>query len=196
MKMLCLGDSNTYGYDPRSYFGGRYAPENRWTDILQEMLGWEIINAGENGRRIPVSEREYLLIEELLEKHQQVDLVAIMLGTNDLLEKLPVESILERMEVFLKRLDPALNRIILIAPPSLKLGEWVPDQSFVQASEDLISGYQNLAEHLGVNFVAAEEWNISLTFDGVHFAPEGHSAFAEGLYYFIKRRMYLCWKLE
>ena len=34
MNVICFGDSNTYGYDPRSYLGGRYDPDSRWVDIL------------------------------------------------------------------------------------------------------------------------------------------------------------------
>ncbi len=33
MNIICFGDSNTYGYDPRGYFGGRYEADNRWVDI-------------------------------------------------------------------------------------------------------------------------------------------------------------------
>ena len=38
MKMLCFGDSNTYGYDPRSYFGGQYPAQHRWVDLLAQKL--------------------------------------------------------------------------------------------------------------------------------------------------------------
>ena len=41
MRVCCFGDSNTYGYDPRSFLGGRYAAENRWVDILQSKTGWK-----------------------------------------------------------------------------------------------------------------------------------------------------------
>ena len=34
MNVICFGDSNTYGYDPRGYFGGRYDADCRWVDIL------------------------------------------------------------------------------------------------------------------------------------------------------------------
>ena len=37
--MLCFGDSNTYGYDPRSYLGSRYPTEERWTGILKAGVG-------------------------------------------------------------------------------------------------------------------------------------------------------------
>ena len=49
---MCFGDSNTYGYDPRSYLGGRYPRSVRWTGRLEED-GWEVFNQGENGRSIP-----------------------------------------------------------------------------------------------------------------------------------------------
>ena len=38
MRMLCYGDSNTYGYDPRGFVGDRYQKESRWVDILAQKL--------------------------------------------------------------------------------------------------------------------------------------------------------------
>ena len=38
MKILCFGASNTYGYDPRSYFGSQYPAQYRWVDLLAEKL--------------------------------------------------------------------------------------------------------------------------------------------------------------
>ncbi len=42
MKAICYGDSNTNGYDPRSYFGERY--DSCWVDILTEETGWNVVN--------------------------------------------------------------------------------------------------------------------------------------------------------
>lgn len=53
MKVVCIGDSNTYGYDPRSYWGDRYPKDSRWVDLLATQTGWEVYNQGENGRTIP-----------------------------------------------------------------------------------------------------------------------------------------------
>ena len=53
MSIICFGDSNTYGYDPRGYFGGRYNADSRWVDILATEIGWTISNMGQNGREIP-----------------------------------------------------------------------------------------------------------------------------------------------
>ena len=44
MKILCFGDSNTYGYDPRGYFGGRY--DDRWPEVLAALTGWDVVNLG------------------------------------------------------------------------------------------------------------------------------------------------------
>lgn len=51
--ILCLSDSNTYGYDPRGAFGGRYPEGTRWTSRLAQSGAWVIHNLGENGREIP-----------------------------------------------------------------------------------------------------------------------------------------------
>lgn len=47
MNVICFGDSNTYGYDPRGYFGGRYDAGSRWVDILAAETGWTVCNMGE-----------------------------------------------------------------------------------------------------------------------------------------------------
>ena len=47
-KIVCFGDSNTYGYDARSFFGERLPENERWPEILGALSGWEIINEGVN----------------------------------------------------------------------------------------------------------------------------------------------------
>ena len=51
-RIVCVGDSNTYGYDPRSYLGGRYGTDVRWTRLLSN-AGWDVVNLGVNGAEIP-----------------------------------------------------------------------------------------------------------------------------------------------
>ena len=80
MRILCFGDSNTYGYDPRGYFGGRYGAEDRWVDLLAKRTGWECINEGANGREIP--QRRF--VSQLFSDHAPADIFLLMLGTNDL----------------------------------------------------------------------------------------------------------------
>lgn len=178
MKVVCFGDSNTYGYEPHSFFGGRYEADCRWVDVLATKTGWEIINEGENGREIPLKS---------ISVPEYIDLFTVMLGTNDLLQGSSVEKVTERMEAFLEGLPLEKEKILLIAPPAMKLGMWVPDQSFIDESIQLAKCYQVLAKRLSVRFADAGEWNIPMTFDGVHFTEEGHKAFAEGLYEYLNK---------
>ena len=188
MRMLCYGDSNTYGYDPRDFFGGRYSAESRWVDILAEKTGWPIQNEGQNGREIPSRLSQY----EALTLYP-VDLIAVMLGTNDLLQGRTAADICACMEKLLCFLRPKCRLLLLIAPPYLKRGEWVTQDCLITESEDLTESYLRLSRKLGIPFADAELWGIGLAYDGVHFTEAGHRAFAEGLYrYLVKSRIPEC----
>ena len=186
MKILCFGDSNTYGYDPRSFFGSQYPAQHRWVDLLAQKLNCKAINAGENGREIPRQEWELQRFDLMLTNQKPLDLLIIMLGGNDLLQGNSVETVVRRMEAFLKHIDLDKSNILLIGPPPMQRGEWVPIQTLIDASVELNQEYKALSQRLGVGFVDAWEWNIPLTFDGVHFTEKGHKAFADGLYQAIK----------
>jgi lysophospholipase L1-like esterase len=174
MKILCIGDSNTYGYDPRSYLGSRYPEEVRWTDRLGDH---EVINRGVNGMKIP---REYSSSIRMI-RGNDPDLVTVMLGTNDLLSGSGAEEIAAQMERYLDAIGSAAKKILLISPPVLQFGEWVLDDDIMWESQDLGEAYRQLAEKKGCMFADAAEWDIAMTYDGVHFAPEGHAEFARKL---------------
>ena len=172
MNIICFGDSNTYGYDPRSYFGGRYDVDSRWVDILAAETGWKIRNMGQNGREIPSA------VPGL---PADTDLLIVMLGTNDLLQGRTPEQAAERLERFLAGITLDRNRILLIAPPPVALGEWVPSPQLIDDSHAFARLCQALAEQMGIRFADAGKWDIPLTYDGVHFTEQGHKAFAAGL---------------
>jgi lysophospholipase L1-like esterase len=88
--IICYGDSNTYGYDPRLGGGGRYPKEERWPDILSEKLGCRMENQGLCGRCIPSMNSQLWPIKNQLEEWRNTEPSAqiwVMLGTNDLLMK-------------------------------------------------------------------------------------------------------------
>ena len=180
-RILCLGDSNTFGYDPHSWFGGCYPHEVRWTGRL-ERPGREIVNCGQNGMRIP-GEVEYGVIRALIRSKQPVDVITVMLGDNDFLGEATAEAVTARMRDFLTFLMDAAGeaRIILIAPPPLKIGEWVQSERVIGETYRLGPMYRALAEELGVDFADAADWDVELSYDGVHFTENGHAAFAAGL---------------
>jgi len=177
MRILCFGDSNTYGYDPRGFFGDRYGAGDRWVDLLAKQTAHECINAGANGREIP--RNPYAL--RLLTEHMPVDILLVMLGTNDLLQGASAKEAADRMETFLNPLLPHCNQILLVAPPPMKRGAWVPTDALVAESIHLAEEYKLLAEKLNITFVDTRHWNIDPTFDGVHFTEEGHHRFANHL---------------
>ena len=119
MKILCFGDSNTYGYDPRSFFGSQYPAQHRWVDLLAQKLVCKAVNAGENGREIPRREGELQRFDLMLTNQKPVDLLVIMLGGNDLLQGNSVEAVVKRMEAFLEHIDLDKSKILLIAPPPM-----------------------------------------------------------------------------
>ena len=172
MNIICFGDSNTYGYDPRGYFGGRYEADSRWVDILAGESSWTVCNMGQNGREIPSSAPQFPTDTELL---------IVMLGTNDLLQGKSPEQAIKKLERFLSGIRLEKSKILLIAPPPMTLGEWVPSQKLIEDSHTFARLCQTLAEQLGIRFANAEKWDISLAYDGVHFTEQGHKAFAAGL---------------
>lgn len=173
MRLLCFGDSNTYGFDPRSYIGDRYLSGHRWTDLLAQDTGWEVLNGGCNGRSIPAPVPAA--------QFPQADILAVMLGSNDLLQGLSAAEAAARMERFLVPLLPAYSLILLVAPPPMKQGAWVTEERLLAESAELAVQYAPLAERLGIAFADAGQWGVELTFDGVHFTENGHRAFAKGL---------------
>lgn len=180
-RVLCYGDSNTYGYDPHSCFGGQYPDTIRWTALLEKQ-GWKVFNEGENGRPLPRHQWE---VDLFLKSIRQLnpDITAIMLGSNDLLQGpgISAETCAARAEKFLKYvLDQRLTcEFLLVAPPPMTLGAWVGDSITAEASRRLSEYYETAANRLSIHFADAGSWNIGLAYDGVHFSETGHRAFAE-----------------
>ena len=189
MKILCFGDSNTYGYDPRSYFGGQYPAQHRWVDMLAQKLGCKAVNAGENGREIPRREGELQRFDLMLSNQKPLDLLLVMLGGNDLLQGNSVQAVAQRMEAFLTRIPLEKSQIVLIGPPQMKPGAWITDDRLLEDCVRLNAAYRIVAEKLGVRFVDATGWDIDVTYDGVHYSEKGHQTFAEQLFLSLSRSL-------
>lgn len=178
MRIYCFGDSNTYGYDP---WRGRYPLQTRWVGRLAQETGWEVINAGMNGRCIPRWPEEFLWIDGKMAEHRPFDCLIVMLGGNDLMQSATAVQAAERMEAFLTSPLFEKEKILLVAPPPVKRGTWVVEERLVAEAAALTEQYRALAQKLGIDFADAGEWGVELTNDGVHFTEAGHLAFAEGL---------------
>ena len=131
MHIACLGDSNTYGYDPASPFGGRYPYEIRWTGRL-ENEGVGVTNHGYNG--LPASRRSlHEMFAQDLKREGPFDLVSLMLGTNDILLGSSAREAAEDVEHLVRTLKEAsVSPLLLIAPPPLVPGFWVESREQIE----------------------------------------------------------------
>ena len=182
IKILCIGDSNTYGYDPRSYIGSRYPEDIRWTDRV--MTAWNkenpdnglnMINLGVNGMTAARARAAF----EAAVKRETPDLVIVMLGTNDILSGYDPEETADRIDDLLRSIGETAGKILLIAPPLLQMGDWVTGEGLIEESRALGELYREISLQNNCLFADAGEWDIEITYDGVHFSPEGHALFAE-----------------
>lgn len=189
-KLIVYGDSNTYGFDPRGFSGGRYPLEKIWTTLAADALGndWKVVNKGMNGRRIPCHEESFLYIERLLADLSPDDIFAVMLGSNDLLMTLEpdADEAVRKMEAFVIWLKEHKDcpKLLLIAPAYVS-DEGGTDPLYRRYREESIKmneGFCALAKKHGILFANAGKWNIPLAFDSVHFSGEGHRIFAEKIY--------------
>lgn len=104
-----------------------------------------------------------------------------MLGTNDLLQGRSPEQAAERLERFLATVPLDQSKILLIAPPPMTLGEWVPSRQLIDDSRTFARLCQAMAERMDIRFADAGNWDIPLAYDGVHFTEQGHKIFAARL---------------
>lgn len=173
-RIVCYGDSNTYGYDGRDPFGGRLPAERRWPELLGALLGCECVNCGLNGRTVPHVPRTRQADLALLRRQSPIELLIVMLGTNDLLMDMEPEDTAEYMRRFLTALLAELpgTKILLCAPPA------VTEFGYAEGFETLAGLYEGLADELGLGFADTSFWGIETAGDGVHFSERGHRVFA------------------
>jgi lysophospholipase L1-like esterase len=190
--ILCYGDSNTWGSIPASE--ERFSPQARWTGVLAAMLGsgYQVIEEGLGGRTTlwddPIegykNGREYLI--PCLDTHKPIDLVVLMLGTNDLKLRFSVSaydiaaSIAVLVEIIQKSaagVNGQPPQVLLIAPPPLGLLTEYNEMFAGGLAKSLKLGahYQRVAQEHHCAFLDAGQVIVSSDLDGVHFDADQHS---------------------
>ena len=198
--ILCLGDSNPHGYcaDPNDCadHGIRFNEDERWTCRLQKALGEEylVTEEGLSGRTTvfvdPLHESMDALsvAYALLKSHEVIDLLIIMLGTNDVKERFGANAAcigagMERLLLKAKSVDcwgGKAPNILVVAPPCIKDGfhDAVMGAGCVEKSRGVAEQLRIVAERQGVHFMDAAECEFNEV-DFMHLTCKGHARLAE-----------------
>ena len=191
-RIMCFGDSNTWGWDPINKI--RFPEDVRWTGVLEKELGegYKIIEEGLNGRTTvwddPIegdkSGKAHLPV--CLETHNPLDLVVLMLGTNDLKNRFSVSAydIANSIETLLNLIEsrPWVFReekpsILLLIPPKLVPLADMADAFIgaIEKSEGFSLEYRRVAEIHGCPFIDTGDDIVSSSVDGIHLEASEHS---------------------
>ena len=199
-NILCFGDSNTFGTNPS---GGRWPRDQRWPGILQERLGngFYVIEEGLGGRTAAAEDflegdkngRRHLPVA--LRSHRPLDLVILMLGTNDLKHRfglLPwdiaagVAQLGRMVETYDYGPYYPIPRVMLVSP--ILIGSGIENSPFpgfsadaADASMRLAPLYRAQAEAHGWLYLDAACAAGPSSLDRLHMEADGHCALADAV---------------
>lgn len=195
-KILCFGDSNTYGYIPNN--GARYDKNTRWTGVLSLLSHgkFEIIEGGCNNRTAFATNLAgkiftgYEILPELLT--DDFDAVVLAIGINDTqflynLSPIEIASGVEKLINIVKVKCPQA-KIILVAPSILTEdvlnGNFAClfDRTSIEKSRQLPLLYQKIAEKQNIEFLDLNSVAKTSSLDGLHYAPEQHLKIAQVIF--------------
>jgi lysophospholipase L1-like esterase len=192
--ILCYGDSNTWGYEPRT--GRRLDRGVRWPGRLQASLGeeWHVVEEGLNGRTtclesvLAAGKNGLTYLIPCLESHAPLDAVVIFLGTNDLANQYGMEAsdiarAAGRLATTVRDSaagpDGGHPLPVLICPPPLGDMSWPDDWSRAPEKAELLPArFASVAEELGIELIQLGPGTRYSAIDGIHLDADGHAEIA------------------
>ena len=203
-RILLFGDSNTWGFTPATE--ERYPEEIRWSGIVRKNLGsdYEVIEEGLNGRTTVFDDpvREYMngirYIGPCLLSHFPLDLVVVMLGTNDTKQRFGLNAWaiaegINRIIDVIKRVSSETKgsgcpKILIAAPiligPEMDRSPYAAEFEGLKThelSKQLGPEYRRVAEAAGCAFFDASKYAAPSRKDSLHMEPEGHASLASAM---------------
>lgn len=197
-QILCFGDSNTYGLIPGTK--DRYPWEVRWTGILAEGIrgkGFQVVEEGLCGRttvfedELRDNRRGAAVLPMILESHQPLEKVVLMLGTNDCktIYQASAEVIGKGVEKLVHQIQAADENIEILLVSPILLGEGVGEEGYdpefnqesVETSKGLKAVYEQVAKRNGCAFLAASDYAKASGADREHLDENGHRQLAEAV---------------
>jgi lysophospholipase L1-like esterase len=207
-RILCYGDSNTWGWVPLGMGLKRHSQNERWPKILQKLLGknYEIIENGLGGRttmfddpRPEFPNRNGLnTLPIILESQLPLDLIIVMLGTTDTKEMLKVSSkktteglkkiitCIKSFKIINKQPSP---KILIIVPPVIDENTDFAKPLFKGAtkkSKDLVKLYAKLAKEEQIFYLNPTSTIKVDKQDGIHIDNKMHNKLAKLIFQKIK----------
>jgi lysophospholipase L1-like esterase len=202
--IVCFGDSNTHGYN--SFNMGRFSEEERWPCILEKLLGEDYLvrEEGLSGRTCVFDDPLFEglsgleFISPCLLTHEPVDLLILMLGTNDVKERFCAtpENIAKGLERLVAKAQHTLGcwrddkpNILLIVPPPIGAGyedtmvKGEMGDKCVEKSAALAPLFEDVANRFGCHFLDAGKIpGITMyPYDYMHLSLESHALLAKKL---------------
>ena len=198
-RVLCFGDSNTWGYIPGT--GERFEYSKRWTGILANSLEgkYSILEEGLNGRTIADDDPfhpgrnglKYLL--PCMESHKPFDIIIIFLGTNDL--KYYFSNSIQRISTNMQKMIQSIKNgqygyhdkipDIILLPVPHTFDNVMINSSFRDSREKSISltrEYQNISRIMHCHFLDITNKIKVSKIDGIHLNEKNHFKLASLLF--------------
>ncbi len=199
-KILCYGDSNTFGFNPKNF--SRFDENTRWTAILQSKLGSEftVINEGMCDRTGFVDNPNGPLFSsqkhfpDLISKFKHLEFLFLWIGTNDLQFRYNIkpDAIEKGLSFLIESAQTNVKNIIVIAPTILseKILSGPFNSKFdnlsIIKSRKIGKIYENIAKKLNCKFININEYVKPADFDGLHYNEISHRIIADKLSDLIK----------
>jgi lysophospholipase L1-like esterase len=205
-SVLAFGDSLTWGFQAGTWM--RHPFEDRWPNVLASGLegGVRVIEEGLNGRTtayddhtMPAEMNGAKALPMLLKTHEPLDLVIIMLGTNDLKfaarcrafdASLGMTRLVEIAQKYPYNTNYAAPQVLIVSPPALvpTSDEWFNDLwgHAIEESRKLALHYARVAKEMGVYFFDAGTVAKSDPTDGGHLDAENTRAIGRALVPMVK----------
>ena len=206
--IVCLGDSNTHGYAPAAP-GGRYDESVRWPCLLQSALGGDclVIEEGLSGRTTVFSDPTEFGMAAIdyvwpcLMSHEPVELLIIMLGTNDARECFAASPVMitRGLERLVRRAQAAPcwargPRILIAAPAPLPdevetdpFGSAIMGRGGAEKTRALPQLFRELAERMGCAFFDASGLVSYGGGDHMHLSAGEHARLAAAMAAEVKK---------
>ncbi len=194
-KILCFGDSNTFGYNPNN--GSRYNENSRWTGILKNLCknNYEIIEAGCNNRTAfsnnpnGIQFTGYKVLPEYLK--EIYDTIIFAIGINDLQKfyNPTLEEFETGIENLIKKIRESLPNcnIIILSPSHITENilnsnfRFMFNQTSIEKSKQITSIYKKIANEYNCKFLDLNKIVTTSKIDGLHYDIEEHKKIAQSI---------------